>query len=46
LLRNLDNTDKHSFILPIGENVIVGGVSLKADEPCSPVSASRKTTKT
>lgn len=33
LLRRLDNTDKHSFILPIGENLIVGGVSLKAYEP-------------
>src|ERR1035441_2164922 len=33
LLRRLDNTDKHSFILPIGEDVIVGGVSLKAYEP-------------
>jgi len=33
LLRRLDNTDKHSFILPIGEDVIVGGVSLKASEP-------------
>jgi hypothetical protein len=33
LLRRLDNTDKHSFILPIGEDVIVGGVSLKAHEP-------------
>src|ERR1035441_9918456 len=33
LLRRMDNTDKHSFILPIGEDVIVGGVSLKASEP-------------
>ncbi|MGA2571087.1 MAG: hypothetical protein ABSF23_11265 [Terracidiphilus sp.] len=33
LLRRLDNTDKHSFLWPIGENVIVGGVSLKAYEP-------------
>jgi hypothetical protein len=33
LLRRLDNTDKHSFILPIGDDVIVGGVSLKAYEP-------------
>lgn len=33
LLRRLDNTDKHSFILPIGEDVIMGGVSLKAYEP-------------
>ncbi len=33
LLRRLDNTDKHSFILPIGADVIVGGVSLKAYEP-------------
>jgi hypothetical protein len=33
LLRRLDNTDKHSFILPIGEDVIIGGVSLKAYDP-------------
>jgi hypothetical protein len=33
LLRRLDNTDKHSFILPIGKDVIVGGVTLKAYEP-------------
>src|ERR1035437_2342116 len=33
LLRRLDNTDKHSFLWPIGEDVIVGGVSLKAYEP-------------
>lgn len=33
LLRRLDNTDKHSFLWPIGEEVIVRGVSLKAREP-------------
>lgn len=33
LLHKLDNTDKHSFILPIGEDVIICGVSLRASEP-------------
>jgi hypothetical protein len=33
LLHKLDNTDKHSFILPIGEDVIIAGVSLRASEP-------------
>jgi hypothetical protein len=33
LLRQLDNTDKHSFILATGEDVIVGGVPLKTYEP-------------
>jgi len=33
LLHKLDNTDKHSFILPIGEDIIICGVSLRATEP-------------
>lgn len=33
LLSRLDNTDKHSYILPIGEDFILGGISLKAYEP-------------
>jgi hypothetical protein len=33
LLRNLDNTDKHSFVLLIGENAIVGGISLQINNP-------------
>jgi hypothetical protein len=33
LLNKIDNADKHSFILPIGEDVIVAGVSLRASEP-------------
>ena len=33
LLRNLDNTDKHSFILLAGEDTIVGGIPLKAYKP-------------
>ncbi|HEX4068401.1 MAG TPA: hypothetical protein VHZ09_20445 [Acidobacteriaceae bacterium] len=33
LLRKLDNTDKHSFIIATGEDVIVGGVPLKTYEP-------------
>ena len=33
LLHKLDNTDKHSFILLAGEDVILGGMSLKAYEP-------------
>jgi hypothetical protein len=33
LLHKLDNTNKHSFILPIGEDVIIAGVSLRASEP-------------
>ena len=33
LLHKLDNTDKHSFILPIGDDIIISGVSLRASEP-------------
>jgi hypothetical protein len=33
LLSKLDNTDKHSFILPVGEDAIIGGISLKVYEP-------------
>jgi hypothetical protein len=33
LLNKIDNADKHSFILPIGEDVIIAGVSLRASEP-------------
>lgn len=32
-LHKLDNTDKHSFVLPIGEDVIISGVPLRAYEP-------------
>jgi hypothetical protein len=33
LLRQLDNTDKHTSILAVGEDFIMGGVSLKAYNP-------------
>jgi hypothetical protein len=33
LLRQLDNTDKHSFILVTGGDVILAGIPLKINEP-------------
>ena len=33
LLHKLDNADKHSFILVVGEDAIIGGVSLKTYSP-------------
>jgi len=33
LLRQLDNTDKHSFIILPGENAIVGGLALHINNP-------------
>lgn len=33
LLYKLDNTDKHSFIFPVGEDFIMNGVAFKADDP-------------
>jgi hypothetical protein len=33
LLRQLDNTDKHSFILLAGEHTIIGGIPLDASDP-------------
>ena len=35
LLHKLDNADKHSFILPIGEDIILSrlGISIRASEP-------------
>lgn len=33
LLRQLDNTDKHNFIITAGSNFILDGMALKNDEP-------------
>ncbi len=33
LLYKLDNADKHSFIFPVGEDIIMDGIAFKADDP-------------